>query len=58
MVRLRIYRISYRLAERLSRFLTMATSTAIHICDLTAFSLVPKNALMRRCCLIHYLLLG
>ena len=25
----------------------------IHICVLTAFSLVPKKALMRRCCLIH-----
>ena len=27
--------------------------TAIQICVFTAFSLVPRNALMRRCCLIH-----
>src|ERR1019366_7125776 len=26
---------------------------AIQICDLTAFSEVPKKALIRRCCLIH-----
>jgi hypothetical protein len=26
---------------------------AIQICVFTAFSEVPKNALMRRCCLIH-----
>src|ERR1019366_1262079 len=29
------------------------TETAIQICDLTAFSEVPKKALIRRCCLIH-----
>lgn len=28
-------------------------ATAIHICVFTAFSLVSKKALMRRCCLIH-----
>ncbi len=37
--------------------MTIATSTetetAISICVLTAFSVVPKNALIRRCCLIH-----
>ena len=27
--------------------------TAIQICVFTAFSLVPRNALMRKCCLIH-----
>ena len=27
--------------------------TANQICVFTAFSLVPKNRLMRRCCLIH-----
>ena len=26
---------------------------ATHICVFTAFSVVPKNDLMRRCCLIH-----
>ena len=26
---------------------------AIQICDLTAFSLVPKNTLMRKCCWNH-----
>ena len=26
---------------------------AIQICVFTAFSLVPKNFVMRRCCLIH-----
>lgn len=26
---------------------------AIQICVFTAFSLVPKNTLMRKCCLIH-----
>ena len=26
---------------------------AIHICVLTVFSLVPKNTLIRKCCLIH-----
>ncbi len=38
-------------------FLTMATNTytdtAIQMCVFTAFSEVPKKALMRRCCLIH-----
>src|ERR1700693_4399800 len=29
------------------------TEQAIQICDLTAFSEVPKKALIRRCCLIH-----
>jgi hypothetical protein len=37
--------------------MTMATrtqaETAIQICDLTAFSEVPKKTLIRRCCLIH-----
>src|SRR3546814_5344170 len=27
--------------------------TAIQICVLTAFSLVPRNVLIRKCCLIH-----
>jgi hypothetical protein len=27
--------------------------TAIQICVFTAVSLVPRNFLMRRCCLIH-----
>ena len=29
------------------------TETAVQICALTAFSEVPKNFLMRKCCLIH-----
>ena len=28
-------------------------ATAIPLCVFTAFSLVPKNALMRKCCLIQ-----
>ncbi len=28
-------------------------NTAHQTCDLTAFSLVPRNRLIRRCCLIH-----
>jgi hypothetical protein len=43
--------------EMASRFLMMSTSTqtdtAIQICDFTAFSEVPKNALIRRCCLMQ-----
>ena len=39
------------------RFLAMAINSyvemAIQIFVFTAFSLVPKNTLMRKCCLIH-----
>jgi len=50
-------RIILKLGSSFNSFLTMATrtypQTAIHSCVLTALSDVPKNALMRRFCLIH-----
>ncbi len=57
MAKLKICRIARRLAWRRCRFLMMATGTytetATHVCVFTAFSVVPKNDLIRRCCLIH-----